>query len=50
MANYIKWQKKLLKQFCVWEKMTAEEKAEFMSCTTEVQVDRFKRTMLNRYL
>ena len=50
MASYIKWQKKLLKQFCVWEKMTAEEKAQFENLSTEFEVDRFKRTMLNQYL
>lgn len=50
MANYIKWQKKVLKQFCVWEKMTSEEKTQFENLSTEFEVDRFKRTMLNQYL
>ncbi len=50
MASYIKWQKKVLKQFCVWGKMTDEEKAQFENLSTEFEVDRFKRTMLNQYL
>ena len=50
MASYIKHQKKILKHFCVWEKMTEDEKTEFESLSTESEVDRFKRKMLNLYL
>lgn len=50
MASYIKRQKKYLKHFCVWEKMTSEEKTNFENLSTEFEVDRFKRAMLNRYL
>jgi hypothetical protein len=50
MASYIKWQKKVLKQLCVWNKMTSEEKTHFENLSTEFEVDRFKRTMLNMYL
>lgn len=50
MSSYIKWQKKVLKQLCIWSKMTSEEKAQFESLSTEFEVDRFKRTMLNQYL
>lgn len=50
MANYIRFQKKILKHFCIWEKMTDEEKARFENLSTEFEVDRFKREMLNQYL
>ena len=49
MANYIKFQKKVLKQFCVWEKMTSEEKTQFMNSSTEFEVDRIKRSMMDKY-
>lgn len=50
MASYIKHQKKILKHLCVWEKMTEEEQTQFMNLSTEFEVDRFKRTMMNMYL
>lgn len=50
MASYINYQKKILKHFRVWEKMTSEEKTQFKNLSTEFEVDRFKRTMLNQYL
>ena len=50
VKSYIKRQKKILKQFCVWEKMTSKEQTEFESCTTEYEVDKFKRNMLDMYL
>lgn len=50
MSYYINYQKKILKHLCVWEKMTEKEKTEFENLSTEPEVDRFKRTMLNMYL
>lgn len=50
MEKYIKHQKKVLKDLCVWEKMTSEEKTQFENLSTEFEVDKFKRTMLNMYL
>ena len=50
MEMYLKNQKKILKQFCVWDKMTSEEKTKFENLSTEFEVDRFKRTMLKQYL
>ena len=50
MENYLKHQQKILKQFCVWDKMTSEEKTKFENLSTEFEVDRFKRTMLKQYL
>lgn len=50
MENYLKHQKKILKQFCVWDKMTSEEKTQFENLSTEFEVDRFKRTILIKYL
>ena len=49
MANYIRFQKKVLKDLCVWSKMSKAEKKEFMNCSTEIEVDRLKRTMMSRY-
>lgn len=49
MSKYIQNQKKILKHFCVWDKMTSKEKTEFMKCTTDVEVDRIKRTMMSKY-
>ena len=50
MANYIKKQKKILKHLYIWERMTEEEKTQFENLSTEFEVDKFKRTMLNMYL
>ena len=50
MANYIKKQKKILKHLCIWERMTEEEKTQFENLSTEFEVDKFKRTMLNMCL
>ena len=50
MASYINYQKKILKHLCVWEKMTEKEKTEFENLSTEPEVDRFKKTMMNMYL
>ena len=50
MASYINYQKKILKHLCVWEKMTEKEKTKFENLSTEPEVDRFKRTMMNMYL
>ena len=50
MSNYLKHQKKFLKHFCVWDKMTSEEKTQFENLSTEFEVDRFKRTILKKYL
>ena len=50
MLNYIRQQKKILKHFFVWDKMTSEEKTQFENLSTEFEVDRFKRTMLKQYL
>lgn len=49
MEKYIKNQKKILKDLCVWEKMSLKERKEFMKCKTEVEVERLKRTMMNKY-
>ena len=50
MAKYIEEQKMLLDDFCVWKQMTEEEQTAFERLSTEEEVDRFKRTMLNKYL
>lgn len=50
MASYINYQKKILKHLCVWEKMTEKEKTKFENLSTEHEVDRFKRKMMNMYL
>ena len=50
MESYIKSQKKILKHLCIWSKMTTVEKTHFENLSTEFEVDRFKRTMLNQYL
>lgn len=49
MEKYIKNQKKILKDLCVWEKMSLKERKDFMKCSTEVEVERFKRTMMSKY-
>lgn len=49
MAKYIKFQKKVLKDFCIWEQMTTEEKTAFMNSSTEFEVDRIKRNMMDKY-
>ena len=50
MLNYIRQQTKILKHLYVWDKMTPAEKTQFENLSTEFEVDRFKRTMLNQYL
>ena len=49
MAKYIKFQKKVLKDLCVWDKMSLKERKDFMKCSTEVEVYRLKRTMMSKY-
>ena len=49
MANYIKYQKKVLKHLCIWGQMTSEEKTAFMNSSTEFEVDRIKRNMMDKY-
>lgn len=49
MEKYIKNQKKILKDFCIWDKMLLKERKEFMKCKTEVEVERLKRTMMSKY-
>lgn len=49
MANYIRFQKKVLKDLCVWDKMSIKERKDFTKCKTEIEVDRMKRTMMALY-
>lgn len=49
MEKYIKNQKKILKDLCVWNKMSLKERKEFMKCSTEVEVERLKRIMMSKY-
>ena len=49
MANYIKYQKKVLKELCVWGQMTSEEKTTFINSSTEFEADRIKRSMMDKY-
>ena len=49
MEKYIKHQKKVLKDLCVWDKMSLKERKEFMKCSTGVEVERLKRTMMSKY-
>ena len=49
MEKYIKHQKKVLKDLCIWDKMSSKERKEFMKCKTEIEVYRFKRKMMSKY-
>lgn len=50
MKEYIREKRQMLKDFCVWEKMSLAEKRDFKSRTTEISVDNAAREYINKYL
>ena len=50
MTNYIKEKLTSLKELGVLSKMTAEEKRELKSRTTEISADNYARTLILKYL
>lgn len=50
MTEYIKQQKKILKQMCVWGRIPKEEKQRFKTCTNEIQADNMMTTFRRKYL
>ena len=50
MKEYIKEQVTVLKELCIWSKMSPSEKREFKSRTTEISVDNAKRDYIHKYL
>lgn len=50
MQEYINEQIRVLKDLCVWRKMTKEEKKDIKSRTTEIGVNNAKMTYIHKYL
>ena len=50
MQKYIKEQKTILKQLCVWGKIPQEDKMRFKSCINEIQVDNMMAKFRRNYL
>ena len=50
MTDYIEEREGMLKDFRIWKKLSAEERNDLRSCTTEIQVDNKVREFIRRYL
>ena len=50
MKEYIKQQKQILKQMCVWSQIPKEEKQRFQNCENEIQADNMMATFRHKYL
>lgn len=50
MKTYIKEQVRILKDLCVWSKMSAIERQEFKSRKTEISIDNAKKSYIHKYL
>ena len=50
MKEFIEEQTRVLKDLCVWSKMSLAEKKEFKSRKTEISLENAKRAYINKYL
>lgn len=48
--QYKNIKRQMLCDFCVYEKLTKEEEKRFKSLATEIEVDQFCISMINKYL
>lgn len=48
--EFRRYQKAILKDFGSWRMMTPEEKTEFDAITEEVKLERFVRSMFDKYI
>lgn len=49
LANYINYRIKILKQLCIWGKLTSSEKYALHEATTENEVDRLANNYRRKY-
>lgn len=50
LKDYIDEHREMLEDMCIWEKLSADEQAEFDTCKTELRVDNKMRAYIRKYL
>lgn len=50
LEEYIDSRREMLDDMCIWEKLSADEQAEFDTCKTELGVDNKMKAFIRKYL